>query len=94
MGLNMNINKKLYIKKTRLKIYLKQCCLTVWSVRKTPENKDPKVVATKNERMMLSSNFVVCRSNKSSFIKEQEAKRLLSSLGTKISFTNKISITG
>ena len=44
--------------------------------------------------MMLSSNFVVCRSNKSSFIKEQEAKRLLSSLGTKISFTNKISITG
>ena len=37
-----------------------------------------KAVKTKNGRIMLSSNCAVCGSKKSRFIKEQEAKGLLS----------------
>ena len=60
--------------------------------RKNIESKNPKVVRTKNGRMMLS-NCVVCNSKKSKFIKEQEASGLLSSLGIKIPL-NKISLLG
>ena len=60
--------------------------------RKNIESKNPKVVRTKNERMMLS-NCVVCNSKKSKFIKEQEASGLLSSLGIKTPL-NKISLLG
>ena len=41
------------------------------------------MLKTKNGRPMLSSKCPVCRSKKSKFIKEQEAKGLLSSLGLK-----------
>ena len=51
--------------------------------RKNTESKNPQVVRTKNERIMLLSKCAVCDSKKSKFIKEQEATRLLSSLGTK-----------
>ena len=37
--------------------------------RKNTENKNPEVVRTKNERIMLLSNWVVCNSKKSKFIK-------------------------
>ena len=60
--------------------------------RKNIESKNPKVVRTKNGRMMLSS-CVVCNSKKSKFIKEQEASGLLSSLGIKTPL-NKISLLG
>ena len=50
--------------------------------RKNTESKNPKVVRTKNGRIMLLSKYVVCDSKKSKFIKEQEASGLLSSLGT------------
>ena len=60
--------------------------------RKNIESKNPKVVRTKNVRMMLS-NCVVCNSKKSKFIKEQEASGLLSSLGIKTPL-NKISLLG
>ena len=60
--------------------------------RKNIESKNPKVVRTKNGRMMLS-NCVVCNSKKSKFIKEQEASGLLSSLGIKTPL-NKISLLG
>ena len=59
---------------------------------KNMESKNPKVVRTKNERMMLS-NCVVCNSKKSKFIKEQEASGLLSSLGIKTPL-NKIFLLG
>ena len=36
---------------------------------------------TKNSRFLLSSKWAVCGSKKSKFMKEQEAKGLLSSLG-------------
>ena len=51
--------------------------------RKNTEIKNPKVATTKNGRIMLLSECVVCDSKKSKFIKEQEANRLLSSLGIK-----------
>ena len=49
--------------------------------RKNTETKNPKVVKTKNKRIMLLSKCAVCDSKKSKFIKEQEATRLFTSLG-------------
>ena len=55
--------------------------------RKNTESKNPKVARTKNGWIMLLSKFAVCNSKKLKFIKEQEAKRLLSNLtGIKIPF--------
>ena len=51
--------------------------------RKNAESKNPKVVRTKNRKIMILSKFAVCDSKKSKFIKEQEASGLLSSLGIK-----------
>ena len=51
--------------------------------RKNAESKNPKVVRTKNGRIMLLSKCAVCDGKKSKFIKEQEAYGLLSSLGKK-----------
>ena len=49
--------------------------------RKNTESKNPKVVRTKNARIMLLSKCSVCNSKKSNFLKEQEPRGLLSSLG-------------
>ena len=49
--------------------------------RKNTESKNPKVVKMKNGRIMLLSKCAMCDSEKSRFIKEQEASGLLSSLG-------------
>ena len=46
--------------------------------KKDTESVDPKVIKTKNGRTMLLSKYAVYGSNESRFIKEQEAKRLLS----------------
>ena len=43
---------------------------------------------TKNGRPMLSSKCSVCGSKKSRFMKEQEAKGLLSNLGIKTPLSN------
>ena len=43
--------------------------------------KNPKVVRTQIERIMLLSKCVLCDSKKSKFIKWQQASWLLSSLG-------------
>ena len=51
--------------------------------RKKTESKNPKIIKTKNRIVMLSSKCEVCDSKKSRFTKEQEASRLLNSLGTK-----------
>ena len=50
--------------------------------RKDTENIDPKIVRKKN-RLVIQSKCSVCGIKKSRFIKEQEAKGLLSNLGTK-----------
>ena len=41
--------------------------------RKNTESKKPKVVKTKNGRIMLLSKCDVCDSKKTKFIKQQEA---------------------
>ena len=48
--------------------------------RKDTENIDPKMVRTKNNRLV---KYSVCGIKKSRFVKEQEAKGLLSNLGIK-----------
>ena len=51
--------------------------------RKSTESKNPKVARTKNGRIMLFSKCAVCDSEKSKFIKQEEATGLLSSLEIK-----------
>ena len=50
--------------------------------RKDAENFDPKIVRTRNNRLVMQSKCSVCGIEKSRFIKEKEAKGLLSNLGT------------
>ena len=50
---------------------------------KQTKNIDSKMLKTKNGRLMLSSKCAICGSKKSKFMKEQEAKGLLSNLGLK-----------
>ena len=56
-------------------------CLTC---RKNTESKNPKIARTKNGRIILLSNCVVCDSKKSKFLKQQETSELLISLGITI----------
>ena len=51
--------------------------------RKDADNIDPKMVRTKNNRLLMQSKYSVCRIKKSRFVKEQEATGLLSNLGIK-----------
>ena len=49
--------------------------------KKNTDDINSKVVKTKNGRFVLSSKCAICGSKNSKFMKEQEAKGLLSSLG-------------
>ena len=49
--------------------------------REDTENIDPKMVRTKNNKLIMQSKCSVCGIKKSRFVKEQEAKGLLSNLG-------------
>ena len=49
--------------------------------RKDTDNINPKISETSNGRTMILSNCAICNSKKSRFIKNQEAKGLLSNLG-------------
>ena len=51
--------------------------------RKDTENIEPKMVRTKNNRLLMQSKCSACRIKKSRFVKEQEKKGLLSNLGIK-----------
>ena len=51
--------------------------------KKDTDSVDSQVLKTKNGRTMLSSKCAACGSKKSRFMKEQEAKGLISSLGLK-----------
>ena len=65
-----NIN----VYKYKIKSYCLKC-------RKDTENINPKVSKTSNGRTMVLSKCAICGSKKSRFIKNQEAKGLLSNLG-------------
>ena len=51
--------------------------------RKNTENLNPKIFKTKNGRLLMQSKCTNCGIKKSRFVKEQEAKGLLSNLGIK-----------
>ena len=55
----------------------------LFKLQKDTENLNSKILKIKNGRPMLSSKCSVCGNKKSKFIKEQETKGLLSSLGLK-----------
>ena len=59
--------------------------------RKKTENLDSKIFKTKSNRLIMRSKFPECGIKKSRFVKEQEAKGLLSRLGIK-TLMNKISL--
>ena len=44
------------------------------------DNIDPKMFRTKNNRLLMQSKCSVCKNKKSRFVKEQEAKGLLTDL--------------
>ena len=46
-------------------------------------NIGPKMAETKNNRLLMQSKCSVCGTKKSRFVKEQDAKVLLSNLGIK-----------
>ena len=51
------------------------------------ESIDPKIFKTKNNRLLMQSKCSVCKNRKSRFVKEQDAKGLLSNLGINIPFS-------
>ena len=59
-----------------MKIYCVKC-------RRDTEDIDPKMIRTKNNRLIMQSKCPVCGIRKSRFVKEQEAKGLFSNLGIK-----------
>ena len=69
---------------------MKTYCL---KCRKDTENIDPKISSTSNGKAMILSKCAICGSKKSRFIKNQEAKGLLSKLGIKTPFS-KLPILG
>ena len=69
---------------------MKSYCL---KCRKDTENINPKVLKTSNNRIMVLSKCTISKSKKSRFIKNQEAKGLLSNLGIKTP-SSKVPILG
>ena len=55
--------------------------------RKDTENLNSKIFKTKYNRLFIQSKCTNCGIKKSKFVKEEEAKGLLSSLGIKISLS-------
>ena len=65
-------------------------CLKCW---KYTENIDPKISGSGNGKTMILSKCAICNSKNSRFIKNQEAKGLLSKIGIKTPLS-KIPILG
>ena len=61
--------------------------------KKDTKNINPKVWKTSNSRLRVLSKHAICESKKSRFIKNQEAKGLLSNLGVKAPLS-KVPIVG
>ena len=59
--------------------------------RRDTENIDPKMVRTKSNRLFMRSKCSFWRIKKSRFVKEQEAKGLLSNLGIKTTLSKMFS---
>ena len=63
---------------------MKTYCL---KCKKDTENIDPRVVRTKNNRLLMQSTCSDCKNKKSRFVKKQDAKGLLSKLGIRTPFS-------
>ena len=61
--------------------------------KKDTESINPKVSETTNSKTMMLSKSAICSNKKSKFIKEQQAKGLLSNLGIRTPL-NKIPLLG
>ena len=61
--------------------------------KKNTESINSKVSKTTNGKIMILSTCAICGNKKSKFIKEQQAKGLLSNLGLRTSL-NKIPVLG
>ena len=61
--------------------------------RKNTKSINPKVSKTNNGKAIIFSTCAICGSKKSKFIKQQEAKGLLSNLGLRTPL-NKIPVLG
>ena len=82
---------KLLIKVWNLKYKtMSSYCL---NCRKNTESINPRVWKTNNGKAIILSKSEICGSKKSRFIKKQEAKGILSTLGLKIPLS-KVSILG
>ena len=64
-----------------------------WKCKKHTRNINPRVSSTSNGKVMILSKCAICGSKKSRFIKNQEAKGLLSKLCNKTPFS-KLPILG
>ena len=69
---------------------MKSYCL---KCRKDTENINPRVLKTSNNRIMVLSKCAISSSKKSRFVKNQEAKGLLSNLDIKTPL-NKVPVLG
>ena len=63
---------------------MKTYCL---KCKKDTENIDSKIVRAKNNRLLTESTCSDCKNKKSRFVKEQDAKGLLSNLGINTPFS-------
>ena len=63
---------------------MKTYCL---KCKKDTDNIDSKIFITKNKRLIMQSKFSVCKNKKPRFVKEQDAKGLLSNLRIKTPFS-------
>ena len=63
---------------------MKTYCL---KCKKDTENIDPKIFRTKNNKLFLQSTCSDCKNKKSWFVKNQDAKGLLSNLGINTPFS-------
>ena len=64
---------------------MKTYCLVC---KKNTDNANSKMMKTKNGRLQLKSQCLICGNKKSRFVKEQDAKGLLSSLGIRTPLSN------
>ena len=55
--------------------------------KKYTNNINPKIFKTKNNKLLMQSTCSDCKNKKSRFVKEQEAKGLLSNLGINTPFS-------
>ena len=69
---------------------MKSYCL---KCRKNTENINPRVSKTSNGKTMLLSKCAICDSKESRYIKNQEAKGLVSNLSVRMSLT-KVPVSG